>query len=664
MNNLFLNRYPYTDFHELNLSWLIQVITEVQKTLEDFVAINALKYADPIQWNITTQYEKNTIVIDPVSGVAYISVQPVPSGVALTNTDYWTVVFDLGQFVVRASKNFSINYEVDTTTSATFASNAGDWLVWGDVLYKAKTNITAGDTYVVDGNIERFTMEEIIGHIDNLSTINKSNLVSAINELLSDIQFLQSGVTWSNQHDNVNYSVAYGANAFFWWHNRLYRTTTSVNIGDTITIGTNCQLYTIEHVLTSLSNTLGTVISNVGVLANLNTTDKTNLVNAINELVSEIGDVTTITVPLSPDTVTAINKAWTRILQVEHRVDMYHKTSAKRAILVSDSYGETPSSNDNWGTRFSTITGVQSEMYAYSGAGFYTNQTNSILTRFSAETISNPDSVTDIIACLGANDIVTVATIDIPVLISEIGNFVSYCKANFPNAEIYIGMVGYLLYGYPAAGSATITKYLDVLAAYQLGASQGGAKYLSGVEYPLHYYYNISFNDGIHPTNAGVTALARAIAGAWKNGNYDYKGDGAFLKITPTVGLINNSTDEQFMGLAYIEHQITWLQGGQINWSYDGVNELSLGDGYTAIADITTPRSFYANGTYIDLHVTARAICDLDYYKYKDIPMILRFKDGKIYLRSLYINSGTFESHSFRNIFVIIPTINQLTLLN
>ena len=137
MNNLFLNRYPYTDFHELNLSWLIQVITEVQKTLEDFVAINALKYADPIQWNITTQYEKNTIVIDPVSGVAYISVQPVPSGVALTNTDYWTVVFDLGQFVVRASKNFSINYEVDTTTSATFASNAGDWLVWGDTLYIA-----------------------------------------------------------------------------------------------------------------------------------------------------------------------------------------------------------------------------------------------------------------------------------------------------------------------------------------------------------------------------------------------------------------------------------------------------------------------------------------------------------------------------------------------
>ena len=107
MNNMFLNKYPYTDFHELNLSWVISVITEVQKTLNDFVAINALKYADPIQWNITSQYEKNTIVIDPLTGVAYISVQAVPSGVALTNTDYWSVVFDLGQFVVRASKNFS-----------------------------------------------------------------------------------------------------------------------------------------------------------------------------------------------------------------------------------------------------------------------------------------------------------------------------------------------------------------------------------------------------------------------------------------------------------------------------------------------------------------------------------------------------------------------------
>ena len=247
MNNLFLNRYPYTDFHELNLSWLIQVITEVQTTLEQFVSINALKYADPIQWNITTQYEKNTIVIDPVSGVAYISVQPVPSGVALTNTDYWTVVFDLGQFVVRASQNFTNNYEDDTTTTATFASNAGDWLVWGDTLYKALVNITPGDTYVVNGNIEHFTMEELTGHLDTLLTTDKTSLVNAINELFN---LIGSGSSAVGDLDDLN-------------------TTDKTTIVNAI----NEVLYDV-----------GLVDTKVGDLNDLTTNDKTSIVNAINEV--------------------------------------------------------------------------------------------------------------------------------------------------------------------------------------------------------------------------------------------------------------------------------------------------------------------------------------------------------------------------------------------
>lgn len=250
MNNLFLNRYPYTDFHELNLSWIIEMLSQVEKTLNDFVSINALKYADPIQWNITTQYEKNTIVIDPVSGVAYISVQPVPSGVALTNTDYWTVVFDLGQFVIRASKNFSVHYETDTTTTATFASTAGDWLVWGDTLYKALVNITPGDTYVVDGNIQHFTMEELVGHLDDLLTTDKTSIVNAINELFN--------------------AIGSGSSA----------------------VGDLNDLLTTDK--TSIVNAINELVNVIGDLTNLTTTDKTSIVNAINEvfgMASTIGDL-------------------------------------------------------------------------------------------------------------------------------------------------------------------------------------------------------------------------------------------------------------------------------------------------------------------------------------------------------------------------------------
>ena len=162
----FFNQYPYININDLNLDFILNAIKEMKYEVTNFVSINAIKYADPIQWNITSQYEKNTIVIDPVTGTAYISVAPVPAGVALTRTEYWTVVFDIGSFVTRAAQNFTSRWESDTTTTATFSTPAGAWLVWGDVLYKALVNITAGDTYVIDSNIEHFTIEDLYNQHD------------------------------------------------------------------------------------------------------------------------------------------------------------------------------------------------------------------------------------------------------------------------------------------------------------------------------------------------------------------------------------------------------------------------------------------------------------------------------------------------------------------
>ena len=91
----FYDKFPYTNFQELNLDLILKVLKEQEEEIEKFVSINALKYANPLQWNITTQYEKNTIVVDPATEVAYISVAPVPVGVSILDTDYWTPVFDL-----------------------------------------------------------------------------------------------------------------------------------------------------------------------------------------------------------------------------------------------------------------------------------------------------------------------------------------------------------------------------------------------------------------------------------------------------------------------------------------------------------------------------------------------------------------------------------------
>lgn len=695
------NEYPYRNLTDLNLDFILNAIKEMRNDVTNFVSLNAIKYADPIQWSITRQYEKNTIVIDPVTGTAYISVAPVPSGVVLTREEYWTVVFDLGRFVTTVAQNFTERWEEETTLHATFPTPAGEWLIWNNTLYVALTNIIAGDQYVVNSNIRHFTMEDLIGHITELTTNDKTNVIAAINEVNSKVE---TAVTPSTQGTNEYYSYPYAQSALFWWNNGLYRTTTAVNVNDPIEVGTNCEVYTIEMFMTSTAANILFLRNAVGDLNDLSTTDKTSIVNAINEIASqvlgkignldnlttqnksnlvnainevdlntknlqlEVGDLDNFTVPSPTDVIDGVNKVWSRTLAVEHRVDMYHRLGSKKFILISDSYGVSPTAAESWQAKFIAYTGITNYYrFNYSGKGFYTNGVNGILNGFSAEEVADKEAITDIIACLGANDVATVDAGNINNLINAIVDFCTYCKSNYPNAEIYIGMCGYVIYGRPAAVNASVVQYLNVLAAYQLGSASGNAHYLSGVEYPLHYYPNISAVDGIHPTYAGAIALGRAITGAWYDGSYSYKGDGEFMRLTPIDNVtLNNSFDETFAGLCYIENENTWWQGFQCQFVFRYLTDgyLSIGNDFVKIATIN-PRSIYGNGIALNGQLTVRAIVtDLDPSIYRNMPIEYKIEGGELFVKSLYINSGAYETHNFLNMFIDFPMITLMTLTN
>lgn len=111
MGVIFSDKYPYTDFHELNLDWLLAQMVKLDKAFETFTSANTLTSADPIDWNIATQYGKNTIVVDPASGIAYLSVQPVPAGIEITNTDYWTPVFEFETLLQEYKDQMLAAYE-------------------------------------------------------------------------------------------------------------------------------------------------------------------------------------------------------------------------------------------------------------------------------------------------------------------------------------------------------------------------------------------------------------------------------------------------------------------------------------------------------------------------------------------------------------------------
>lgn len=86
----FFNKYPYSDIHELNLDWILAKIKELNIAFEEFKVVNNITFSG--QWDITKQYPAWTIVSD--NNIGYVSQQPVPAGVVLTNTDYWVEVID------------------------------------------------------------------------------------------------------------------------------------------------------------------------------------------------------------------------------------------------------------------------------------------------------------------------------------------------------------------------------------------------------------------------------------------------------------------------------------------------------------------------------------------------------------------------------------------
>ena len=114
MPNNFINQFPYSDFHEMNLDWIIKEVKRVSDEMHEFTITNQITCADPISWNITTQYPGATIVYDDSTGRLMISKKPVPAGVSIDNEEFWTLAlpFSIDDFFSNTSINPVTNRKV------------------------------------------------------------------------------------------------------------------------------------------------------------------------------------------------------------------------------------------------------------------------------------------------------------------------------------------------------------------------------------------------------------------------------------------------------------------------------------------------------------------------------------------------------------------------
>lgn len=158
-----IHRAPYTNFHDLNLDWIIEVLNEFNTKLTDFVSLATIKYADPIQWNITSQYEANTVVVDS-NGNAYLSVRPVPSGVSLDRTEFWTKIGNFDELWADVKKAITPNDEGHSPTAT--AARAVNDLVWVDgALVRVTKAMNAGDAYVPGSNCVSSSTNEVLHYL-------------------------------------------------------------------------------------------------------------------------------------------------------------------------------------------------------------------------------------------------------------------------------------------------------------------------------------------------------------------------------------------------------------------------------------------------------------------------------------------------------------------
>lgn len=167
-----IHKAPYTNFHDLNLDWIIEVLNEFNTKLTNFVSLATIKYADPIQWDITSQYEANTVVVDS-KGNAYLSVKPVPSGVSLDRTEFWTKIGNFDELWADVKKAITPYDEEHSPTA--IADRAVNDLVWvNGALVRVTRAMKAGDAYVPGSNCVSSSTNEVLHY-----------LITAFNEGLS-----------------------------------------------------------------------------------------------------------------------------------------------------------------------------------------------------------------------------------------------------------------------------------------------------------------------------------------------------------------------------------------------------------------------------------------------------------------------------------------------
>lgn len=178
-----------------------EMVSKVIEVMQQYIETSSISYADPIQWDITKQYPRNTVVVT-VNGDGYLSTQPVPIGIDIDNEDYWTKIGNFSELWGSVKLAITpIDEKLKTTASAARAVNDLVWL--NNDLYVITKAMDAGTRYIEGTNCKKTDIGEQLNDLNTKVDNNKSSVDDSIKKINTDIENINTNLNKKIDKDTV-----------------------------------------------------------------------------------------------------------------------------------------------------------------------------------------------------------------------------------------------------------------------------------------------------------------------------------------------------------------------------------------------------------------------------------------------------------------------------
>lgn len=372
----------------------------------------------------------------------------------------------------------------------------------------------------------------------------------------------------------------------------------------------NNSISSLDSRLTQTEEKVESYNNRITTLESDNTTNKTNISNNTNSISTIKGQINTINTEIeSLDSRVESNENSISTIN-ENLTNLSNLVKNRRFIVIGDSYCD---GTNSWIKSMQNYLGKNDTDYvkSYMGGAGFAHGAKNFLNLLQEANVTNPNTITDIIVCGGANNYPE----DVDTILNGTGGiqeFVTYAKSTYPNATVHIGFIGVNL-----NNNDNMPRAIN---AYKQ-CTKFGAKYLNNVEFILPSYTLLQ-SDFIHPNEQGDYQLGVYITNAVLTGSCDV--NYTYEKLT----LTNESYISSITGgfASYRQNNVERLVSTGIGVYFSQPQQITAND--QSAVKVATIQNGSFIGTAFATYTCAGLI--FDGTKFRDIPITIKVEKNEI----------------------------------